>query len=245
MLGRGRWVSLRPLTRRDVVDLHPLASQPDAVGRWPFDGRELSVEDLGAELWGTGRFHVALTRVDDGRLFGVVKTHDEDLRNGTAFLAAFVEPGLWSAGWPLEGVLLGIHHLFEVVDLRKLYICTRSSILPTLGNLGGLVVREAVRRDHFRTATGFDDIVYLSIGADVWRSSNIGAHLGRRAGTPEQGEAKHVPGATGGDGEHGVPRDGAHRNPVRHDHAGPGVAVAGPVGSDGHHAGVGGGDTRL
>lgn len=111
-------------------------------------------------------------RRDTGQPIGLVAAVDQDLRSGTAEMGLFVDAGLWQAGWPLEGAILFLDHLFTGIGFRKVYISVLSSVLGRLGGVERFFDAEACLRAHARVDGGYEDLHILSMDRSQWDSDH-------------------------------------------------------------------------
>jgi Acetyltransferase (GNAT) domain len=169
---RGRRVRLERLEPRHVGALHRMATSDEGLPRWPLLGRRMTVEELDDHLWQLGRLNYAIVRHDTGAVVGLVQGIDEDPRSGTIGVAIFLDPRLWRAGWPLEGVLIFANHLLHGRGFRKLYFTVPASVSDRLGRtVDPSLVTECIHRRHLKVDDGYEDLYVLALHRDRWDES--------------------------------------------------------------------------
>jgi hypothetical protein len=166
---QGRRVRLERLEPRHVGALHRMATGDEALGRWPLLGQRMTVQELDDHLWQLARLNYAIVRQDSGTVVGLVQGIDEDPRSGTIGVGVFLDPRLWRAGWPLEGVMLFANHLLHGRGFRKLYFTVPASVSDRLGRtVDSALVTECIHRRHLKAGDGYEDLYVLSLHRDRW-----------------------------------------------------------------------------
>lgn len=183
----GRW------TRLDLVDLASLVRFADGLlgdesaHRWPLKGVHNSVESVADELLGLPDPKFVVRTRSGTEPLGLALLVGLDRRSGWCQAGLVLRSGAWRLGWPIEGMLLFVHHLFEVEGLRKIYLDTPSSALDRFGSLvGNWVQEEGVLREHHYVDGCFQDIHLLSITRDRWHQirAEVPTLAGGHAGPP-------------------------------------------------------------
>lgn len=146
---RGRRVRLEKLAPWHLPALHQAMTRESTLGGWPLLGERVPAREFGPYLWSLGRVHFAVVRLDTGEPIGLVQGIDDDMRSGSTGVGLFVDPRLWKAGWPLEGVLLFIDYLFCGLGFRKVSMILPDSVLAQVNpSTVGWTTREYSLRDH-------------------------------------------------------------------------------------------------
>lgn len=86
-----------------------------------------------------------------GEPIGLVTSYGVDLRAGTTKVACIFDADHRGSGWPFEGVVLFLEHLFTHWPLRKIYFEAPAPVADEIGLTaveGDLVAREACFTDH-------------------------------------------------------------------------------------------------
>jgi RimJ/RimL family protein N-acetyltransferase len=168
----GRRIRLERLAARHLAALHGIAASPPVAPAWPLEGARVGLQEFGDYLWRRGSLHFAMARRDTGEAVGLVQGVDEDLRSGTIGLGLMVDPTLWQAGWPLEGVVLFLEYLFSGLGYRKVYCHMPASTVEKVGDgaLDVFLTREATYTRHLKTDGGYEDLHILSLHRDDWDS---------------------------------------------------------------------------
>jgi Acetyltransferase (GNAT) domain len=171
----GRRVRLERLSRRHIPALHAIATADELIDGWPLCGQRPEPPQFEAHLWRQSRLQFAVVRHDTGETIGLVQAVQEDLRSGLADVAVTVAPGLWRAGWPLEGAVLLCDHLFDDLGYRKLYFTMPAPVRARLGRgLESLLDLEATFARHLRRGDDYDDLFIYALHRDrrdnrAWR----------------------------------------------------------------------------
>jgi RimJ/RimL family protein N-acetyltransferase len=119
---RGDAVWLRVPTNADLDWIHALVTHPVNLAWAPLCGQTRSPADLTALLAATSLCQYVIADNERGRSCGWVRAASADVHNGHAYLEAVLDPDLWDAGWPLEGVEMAVEQLFSSWRLRKVYL---------------------------------------------------------------------------------------------------------------------------
>jgi RimJ/RimL family protein N-acetyltransferase len=173
----GRRVRLERLSRRHIPALHAIAIADDVIDGWPLCGQVLDAPQFEAHLWRQAQLQFAVTRRDTDETIGLVQAVQEDRRSGVADLAVTVAPGLWRAGWPLEGAVLLAEHMFDGLGYRKLYFSMPASVRARLGGgLEAMFELECTFTRHIRQVDGdgYEDLSIFALHRDrrdtpAWR----------------------------------------------------------------------------
>jgi RimJ/RimL family protein N-acetyltransferase len=102
----------------------------------------------------------------DGDPIGLVTSYGADLRSGHTKVACVLRPDYQRRGWPFEGVLRFVAHLFTHWPLRKVYFEAPAPVavetgLATAG--AGVLVREACLTEHDRFEGELVDLVIFAL----------------------------------------------------------------------------------
>jgi len=167
----GRRVELATLTGDQMPFLHAIASTSGTAAGWPLLGRSVSAGEFSSFLWQMSSLQFSMVRRDNGDPIGLVQGLDDDQRSQTIGVGLIIDPELWRAGWPLEGVVLFLDYLFVGLGYRKAYFTMTTTSLERLGGmLGGILTTECVLRQHVPVGGGFDDLHTLSLQGADWDS---------------------------------------------------------------------------
>jgi RimJ/RimL family protein N-acetyltransferase len=165
----GRRTRIEPLRDGHFGSLFDIARADALRGRWPLGGRSWTLATFREHVWSTGEIQFVILAKPKDAPIGLLSAYQCDYRSGTAHLALFVEPELWRAGWPLEGLVLFVGHLFSVCPLRKLYLDVPEYNLPHLGGQVGLFLRqEGVLKEHTYCDGKYQDETILSLSKEDW-----------------------------------------------------------------------------
>ncbi len=156
----GRRTLLRPVGPQDYDFLYSMAVLPENSIRWRFRGRSLSIDTFVQSLWQDVLCQYVIESRQNREIVGHVTSFRPEFRNGTAHLGVMVTPGARDQGWPLEGVVLFLDHLFLSYPLRKLYAETLEFNLSLFGaGVGRLFVEEGrLRQDEYHDGRYWDNV---------------------------------------------------------------------------------------
>ena len=118
---QGRRVELRELRVDDAPILLAMVSRSATVGRWRLAGHALAPDAFVDYLWQSANLNMVMCRRDNRAVLGLVQAYGLNLRSRTCSVALLVDEKYWSAGWPIEGLVLFLNYLFAGLRLRKLY----------------------------------------------------------------------------------------------------------------------------
>jgi RimJ/RimL family protein N-acetyltransferase len=177
----GRRVALVPMGPSTIGALHALATSPQNADRWPTFGRAMTVDELVQHLWRLSDLQYVLVRRDDGEAIGLVQRIDDDPRSRTMGIGLMLGEEYWNAGWPLEGIVLFLDHVFCGLGYRKVYLRMAASSLRFVGAaVERWMRREATLERHQQGDDGYEDVVIHSIHRDDWDPEFAAAITGRR-----------------------------------------------------------------
>lgn len=167
----GRWVRLERLEPRHLDTILRTFSAAPASEQWPLLGQAMTLEEFSEYIWHLGPLNFAVVRRDSGEPVGVVQGIDEDARSQTIGIAFVIDADLWSAGWPLEALVLFADYLFCGLGYRKLYCIVPQSVLARLKGLADRwLAVECVYRRHVRLGRDYEDVFVLALPRDQWDS---------------------------------------------------------------------------
>jgi RimJ/RimL family protein N-acetyltransferase/aryl carrier-like protein len=117
----GRFV-LRPVTAEYTQFLYELAISEEVGFRWRFRGAVPTQETFAAGLNQGVLAQFVVTIPATGEPVGLVVAYNADMSRGVAHLAAVFVPAYVLSGLGVGAVDLFVRHLFQVWNLRKLYM---------------------------------------------------------------------------------------------------------------------------
>jgi len=148
-----RGLSLRPVCQSDYELLHRWDADPSSLQLWTMRKDILSEEEFAQAFAARLRsyYHLFFMIRSNGRPAGFIYSYDANVRDGYAFVAAFLEPGSRSKGLAARAGLLFAHHLFSFDPLHKLYFDVFEYNRPSLDALlgAGMRVEGAFGRHRF------------------------------------------------------------------------------------------------
>lgn len=170
----GRRTALRAVVAGDVEWLYALATDAHIRGRWRMGAQTPNMDAFrGALFHGSDRQFVVVRRDTSGPV-GLVEAYALDHRSGHASIAVLFEPNVWSTGWPLEGALLFVRYMFDVVGSRKLYFdlpeVNRRLVQSSFGRF--LTIEATLRNHDFHDGKHLDRTI-ASISRTDWPSDRI------------------------------------------------------------------------
>jgi len=115
-------LALRPVHPEYVPFLYDLAIREDVGWRWRFRGAIPDIETFEAGLRQGVLSQFVVVAAPSGMPVGTVGSYQGDLGRGTAHVAAAFVPEQWGSRLPIAAVDLFVRHLFQVWNLRKLYL---------------------------------------------------------------------------------------------------------------------------
>ena len=119
---RGRFVELRPLSRRDYPYLYRLSTDPRTGYRWRFRGivpREDRFEDL---LWEGVLAQFLLVRPKSQKPIGLASAYAASLQHGHTNVGVVLDTQSLQTGAGVEAMWLFAKYCFAAWPLRKLYM---------------------------------------------------------------------------------------------------------------------------
>lgn len=167
----GRWTALRPVDPIDADFLYRLAIDPVVGSTWRFAGGHISPEDFRRTMWDEVLVQFMILNVRTGAPVGVVAARSHDLRNQHVQIAAALTPKYLGRGWPIEGVVLFLRHLFATWPFRRAYFTSVDSIADRYGSFADRhLVREAVLEEHvYRDGAFHALVIHTATREDVER----------------------------------------------------------------------------
>ncbi len=166
----GARTRLRVVEPRDYPWLRQLASSGPNLVRWRDRGQTSRPEQFVEHLWQgvIAQFVVESRRTAEP--LGLVSCFGVDQRNRHAHVAVLFDPDAATGRlWRAEAVLLFVHYVFEVFDLRKLYAEVLELNLPQLTSVvGRYATQEGVLVDHEYFAGRYWDVHLLAIHRDAF-----------------------------------------------------------------------------
>jgi len=170
----GRRTQLRPVLEDDVRWLYGLAVSPAIRGRWRLGGRTPAPGDFRRALFESSTVQFIIESRAHGEAVGLVQAYAIDFRSETAWVAVVLDEEVWSAGWPLEAVLLFLHYMFVRVGSRKLYFDTPNANLERFSSsIGDYLQVEAIYKNHdFRSSEHHDRYV-VSLSRGDWPAGRV------------------------------------------------------------------------
>jgi RimJ/RimL family protein N-acetyltransferase len=165
----GRRVHLRPIVEADYGFLFALETDEEMGYRWRHRGETPSPEVFVRDLWMNALVQFVVCGNHDDEPIGHVFAYNANLRNGTAFCAMALAPGIKRKGWALEAGALFIDYVFKLWDLRKLYGETLSFNYEQFAGGAGRVFKEEGRLgDHEYFDGQYWDLIMLALYRDEW-----------------------------------------------------------------------------
>lgn len=179
----GRRTRLRALRMDDYAWLFETLTAMDAVGRWRFRGAPPDPEHFPDVLW-LGVHTQLVVESLQGTPIGLVTSYGADLRSGFTKVACVFRSDFQQRGWPFEGVLRFVDHLFTHWPLRKVYFEAPAPValesgLATAGQ--GLLVPEACLTEHDRFEGRLVDLLIFALTRDRFYD-RFGSVLGQQEG---------------------------------------------------------------
>jgi RimJ/RimL family protein N-acetyltransferase len=120
----GRFVSLEPITRRDLPFLFRLVTDEHCGPRWRLHGAVPREEVFERHLWEGILAQFLVTRVGTGREIGLVSAYGANAVAGTAKVGVSLVPSATGKGYGVEAFYRFAGQLFATWNLRKLYLET-------------------------------------------------------------------------------------------------------------------------
>ncbi|WP_269724384.1 phosphopantetheine-binding protein [Pseudofrankia inefficax] len=115
-------LALRPVSPEYVPFLYDLATREEVGWRWRFRGAIPDIETFQAGLRQGALSQFVVVVAPNGEPVGTVSCYNADLHRGIAFLAAAFVPEHVAGGVPMTAVGMFLRYLFQVWDLRKIYM---------------------------------------------------------------------------------------------------------------------------
>lgn len=167
----GRHVRLTPLAPGHYDWLYATATSPAQGPRWRLRGAVPRPEQFVDWVWQGVLAQYVVTRVDDDRPLALLQCCDADLRNQHASLTVLVDGAHQRLGWPLEGALLFVDHLFRTWPFRKLYLeGMEANLAAVVSGGGGLFVEEGRLRGHEWFAEAWTDWVTYALYREAFEA---------------------------------------------------------------------------
>lgn len=165
----GRRVRLEPLGWEHLDAIWRLVCSPEAHAEWPLRGRTIDPTAMLTELWEHAVVTYAIVRRRRDEVVGFVQASVDHPRYQPTEVAAFIDPELWSAAWPLEGVILFIHWLFAALAVQQIEMKVPQHVHERLSSGAAHGLKEHVRLiDHVQMRDGYEDLVILVLDVEDW-----------------------------------------------------------------------------
>jgi hypothetical protein len=142
--------ALRQLGPVDYDWVYATLMAPGVLLTHRFGGRPPSPEQFASILWSGVATQFVIHRPGQPTArAGLVSFYNHDAGNGTAWLSVLLDPEVQGVGWPWQGVVLAIDHVFRAISIRKLCIEIAEWNVPAFGGLERFGFRpEGVQVDH-------------------------------------------------------------------------------------------------
>jgi RimJ/RimL family protein N-acetyltransferase len=135
---------------------------------WQWYGRPPSPEAFRETLWSGVLCQYLFERASDGLLIGLGTAYGVSHHHQHCYFRAGIVPEVRRHGWPLEGGIAFVDHLFQTYNLRKVYAEATDATMPTFA-AGNRFSVEAHFRDHLYRGDGeFQDMYVLSATREGW-----------------------------------------------------------------------------
>jgi RimJ/RimL family protein N-acetyltransferase len=146
---RGRFIELRPVTRRDYSFLYNLLADPAIGPRWRLRGVVPREEQLDAALWDGVLAQFLLVKPTTQDRVGLVLAYGASVPAGFAYLALVLNESATDAGIGPEATGLFAEYCFATWPLYKLYMEVPEFNLPQFSSAVGRYLHEEGRlRNH-------------------------------------------------------------------------------------------------
>jgi RimJ/RimL family protein N-acetyltransferase len=163
-----RRVRLRAVEPQDLDRLYRIASHPDVLAHWRYRGLTPSPEVFNQQLWAGVLAQFIIESRESQTVLGFISAYNASLSDGFAFLQILLDPGYSRAGWPHEGSILFVDHLFRCWPLRHLYLEALDANYKTLAGSSGIFEEEGRLRDHSFFDGRYHDLVTATLRRSWW-----------------------------------------------------------------------------
>jgi RimJ/RimL family protein N-acetyltransferase len=161
----GTRTRLRALRTADYGWLFETVSAIDSIARWRFRGAVPDPGNFPEVLW-FGVHTQLVIESQQGEPMGLVTSYGADLRCGFTKVACIFDPGHQRRGWPFEGVVLFLDHLFTHWPLRKIYFEAPAPVADEVGLTsieGDILRREACLTEHDLFEGSYVDLLVFAL----------------------------------------------------------------------------------
>jgi hypothetical protein len=142
----GRRVILRSVVAEGERWIYEAAVSEEDGYRWRLRGQVIPYDKFMEQLWSDVLCqYVVSARGGDGQALALLQAYKSDFRNGHAHVSVLLRKNYQQAGWPLEGVVLFLNHLFKVWNFRKIYFEGPEFTMGTMGSGAGVLFEEEGR----------------------------------------------------------------------------------------------------
>lgn len=165
----GRSVALRPLGPGDYEFLRNAEVSEELGPRWRFRGATPSPEMYAQSLWQGVTAQFVIVEAGSPRPIGLVSLYNVEHAQETAYFAVADLRTGGGATRVVQGAVLFLSYVFQVWNLRKVYVETYEYNLRQFASLKDrLLIEEGRLRDHFFLGGRYWDLVTLALYRDDW-----------------------------------------------------------------------------
>lgn len=142
----GRRVILRSVVPEDERWIYETAVSEEDGYKWRLRGQVIPYDAFMEQLWADVLCqYVVSARSGDGQPLALLQAYKPDFANGHTRVTLLVRKEYQKAGWPIEGVVLFLNHLFKIWNFRKIYFEGPEFALGAMGSGVGLLFVEEGR----------------------------------------------------------------------------------------------------
>lgn len=117
----GRWTELRPALMTDSEWIYEFCCAPAMARDFRIRGATPPLPSLDSFLRTDSFFHGVLRNKETKQRLGIAQIYNVDWPNLAGYISLALAEDTHGIGWPLEGLLLILHHAFAGVGLDKVY----------------------------------------------------------------------------------------------------------------------------
>ena len=165
----GRRVLLRSIVDEDTAWIYDQAVSVDNGYQWRLRGQSVPRDKFVDQLWADALCNYVLVGRSNGEALALLQAYKADFANGHVRVSLLFRPEHEKSGWPIEGVVLFLHHLFKVWNFRKIYFEGPEFALGNMASgVGFLFVEEGRYKDHEFHDGEFHDFVVNALYRDTF-----------------------------------------------------------------------------
>lgn len=165
----GHWVSLRAASEADLGWIYQLESRPELIARYRLRGETPSPEDFRSRLWAGTLANFVIEGRASGEPVGLFSIFGSNQACTRAQVGLAIEPEHQRAGWPMEGLFVGLRYAFSTWPLEKVYFeSAEGNREPVGAGYAKFATAEVVLPEHLFLDGRYEDVHVFGLTRAAW-----------------------------------------------------------------------------